>query len=360
MRSQKLKIAIIFPAHSESLFNKNGPKLVGGANVQMYNLAKRLAQEKELDTYSFIPEYKTIDFEEETCFNFVQTYDEKDFILNRIFKFHRRISSIHPDIIIQHGFTLFSCLLAVYCRLRKIRYVFWFAHDIEVSGCYQGSQKKGVLFRWLLKYSSVLITQNRYQANYLKKHYKRNSFILYNGFFLPQISKVMKEDVLWVARAEKWKRPEVFLDLAEAFPNIHFRMICPSTNDRDYYENIVRKALSIKNLTFHDFVPFNKINDFFAKAKLLVNTSISEGYPQTFIQAVMYGTPILSTGANPDEFITCYSCGVVCNPEQINDQFKEMLRDEEKWQEFSLNARRYAEKQHDINVIIQKLVRIIQ
>jgi glycosyltransferase involved in cell wall biosynthesis len=54
------------------------------------------------------------------------------------------------------------------------------------------------------------------------------------------------------------------------------------------------RAAGIQNLLFKGFVPFDEVGNDFNRASFLVNTSDSEGFPNTFMQAWARGIPSLS------------------------------------------------------------------
>lgn len=358
-----MKIVIIFPKDSEALFNRKSKRTFGGASIQMYLIAKELSNYKDIQTFSFIPNYKTINFNEKDKFNLIKTYNENDSFYSKILKFNKKLEEIKPDVVIQHGLTLFSCLLAKYCKLKGIKFIYMFAHDIEVKGRYQSNSKKCILFNILLSNSYKIITQNKYQQNELLKSYNKESHIIYNGFPIKKPSKNKKDIILWVARCDKWKRPELFIELAKRNKNHKFLMICPESKDKDYYKNIINKSKYIKNLRFIPFVQFNKIDSYFKKAKLFINTSKFEGYPQTFIQATMNSTPILSLNVDPDGFITKYNCGYFCNGDLklLNKRINELIRNKGLlYIKLSKNAYNYAKKNHNIKLNVKKLLNFIK
>ena len=109
----ELKIVTIFPKDSEALFNRSSRRTFGGADVQMYLITKELKKIKEVSIYSFIVRYPTIDFKDSGEFNLIKTFNETDSLLKKFIIYHKKIKKIRPDIIIQRGLTLFSCLLAL-------------------------------------------------------------------------------------------------------------------------------------------------------------------------------------------------------------------------------------------------------
>jgi glycosyltransferase involved in cell wall biosynthesis len=120
-----------------------------------------------------------------------------------------------------------------------------------------------------------------------------------------------KKGVLWVGRIEPWKRPESFIELARKMPGVPFTMVAPAFRGfEDYAAGIYRMAEGLKNLSIIDFVPFDEIDRYFRRAKVFVNTSTEEGFPNTFVQACMNFTPIVSLMSIPDDFIGKSGAGI--------------------------------------------------
>jgi hypothetical protein len=233
-----LKIITIFPKDSEALFNRNSSRTFGGADIQMYLITRELAEYREISTGSFIIRYDTIDFDESARFNLIRTYREKDFFPIKFLCYHRHIRRIRPDYIIQRGLSMFSCLLALYCRMFSVRYVFMFAHDIESEGKYQKDHKRCLLFHLLLKNAYRLIVQNEIEFKNLERHdVGDRTRILKKGLDLGRIIRAREKyhDCVWVGRCEEWKNPEVFIELAGKHRDLKFLMICSGEQDRFFH-----------------------------------------------------------------------------------------------------------------------------
>lgn len=347
------KIAIIFPKDSEAMFNKQSTKTFGGASVQMYLLAKELLHHDNLITYSFILDYDKINFVDSEDFNLIKTYKNEDNLITKLLKFKKQIDKIKPDVIIQQGLSPLSPLLAKYCNLNKIKFIFTFASDVESRGEYQGSRKKCRLFKMLLDSSFLLITQNNYQRNNLLQIYNKKSKIIYPSMVIPKIKEVKnkkRSDVLWVSRCERLKKAEIFIKLANNNPSLKFVMICPPSNDLTYYKDVNAIAKKSKNIKFIRFASFQKIDSYFKDAKVFVNTSEYEGFPNTFIQSVKFGIPIISLNVNPDKFITKYNCGYVCHNDylRLNKNLQILLGNKKKYALLSSNAFVYAKNKHNL------------
>jgi len=138
-------------------------------------------------------------------------------------------------------------------------------------------------------------------------------------------------------------------------------MICQEAFGQGGYEDLLREAEGIANLEFLERVGFHEIDEYFQRAKVLVNTSDSEGFPNTFIQACKWATPILSLNVNPDGFLERYQCGKCAEGDW--GQFVRMLTElaePETQKEYGCNARRYVEEHHDIKRIIEEYKRIFR
>ena len=99
-------------------------------------------------------------------------------------------------------------------------------------------------------------------------------------------------------------------------------------------------------------MPFNRIDTYFQRAKVLVNTSDSEGFPNTFIQACKAGAAILSFNVNPDGFLDTCKCGLCCNGDAARLTYNlGFILENNRYIELGLNARKYVEQNHDITRI---------
>ena len=60
----------------------------------------------------------------------------------------------------------------------------------------------------------------------------------------------------------------------------------------DLYDKTVEQSRKVPNLDFKGFLPFTEVEKQFKKAKLFINTSEYEGFPNTFLQAWRRGIPV--------------------------------------------------------------------
>lgn len=349
------KIIIIFPKDSESIFN-NKKRTFGGATVQLFHYALELS--KNHDVYCLLNETDSVDYDNFPTLKIRFSFGGDDSFLKKITKFHNALHAINPDIIIQRGLTRMSTFLALYCKIYRYKFLFMFAHDRECRGKFQRSGKFNIYFPFLLLFSYKLITQNNYQSKKVPFLFKRKTKKITNGHPIKKSIEADKKGVLWVGRLEPWKRPEICIEAAVNNPDIKFVMVAPADDKcSDYAELIYKKVCYINNIEIIDFVSFKDIDRFFEKARLFLNTSVEEGFPNTFVQACINKTPIVSLNVNPDEFITRNRIGEYCNNDltAMDRAIKNINNDDILFRLYSDSAADYAKKHHDIEVNTRQL-----
>jgi glycosyltransferase involved in cell wall biosynthesis len=208
---------------------------------------------------------------------------------------------------------------------------------------------------WSLRKAGIVFAQNTADKENLERMAGISAVVVPNGHSLPALSQQERSIVLWVGRSHPVKRPGLFIELAEKVPNEHFVMICQRATGDQNYDALVSRANEVKNLEFIERVPFHEVETYFQRAKVLVNTSISEGFPNTFIQAGKWATPILTLNVNPDGFLDEYECGICCNDDfrRLTESLEFLLAGN-KYSEYGKNARKYVEQNHDIAKIVEK------
>ena len=112
-------------------------------------------------------------------------------------------------------------------------------------------------------------------------------------------------EVLWIANLKDTKRPELAVALAQELVgrnDIRIRMIgAPySAAESAKQQSIDNKVSELPNLEYLGELSLEQVNDLLSESHLLVNTSIKEGFSNTFIQAWFRKVPVASMGVNPD------------------------------------------------------------
>ena len=111
-----------------------------------------------------------------------------------------------------------------------------------------------------------------------------------------------KNKVIFLARLEAQKRAWIACEVAKAMPQYEFYILGATGKGRDELENT--RALmdyrnpdgvsKVANLHFLGHVDGDVKNEHLKTAKLLINTSIWEGIPVSWLEALSYGTLIVS------------------------------------------------------------------
>ena len=358
-KRKKIKIAIVFPKDSEGIFNKSSKKTFGGATTQLYNIGVALSEEKNIEIFSLIGKYNFTE-EDRKKLNFVT--QKKNTFLFKLFLYLKLVFIINPDYVLQRGLSPFSPFISIALSFFRIKYLFMFAHDNEVSGCFQKDNKKCFLFKALLKKSYRLFVQNNFQKETIEKRYNIKTYMLKSGYFLKKEDINIKDSVLWVSRLEPWKRAEIFINLAKKLPNYKFQLIGPQYRGFLFYENKIKEmAKDVNNLELIGFVPFDEIDNYFNKAKIFVNTSKREGFPNTFIQSFLASTPVVSLSVNPDNIFSDSSVGIYCDDdeEKMKETIIKLFSDEEMYKKMSEKAYLKAEEEYDIRKNVKSFLSII-
>jgi glycosyltransferase involved in cell wall biosynthesis len=129
----------------------------------------------------------------------------------------------------------------------------------------------------------------------------------YHGHPVPSVDleKDKEKIVLWLASYNReWKNPEQFLDIAEKVDAEDWRFCLAGTGSEQKMNKLRQRASEIENAEILGFVEDDM--EWYKKASIFVNTSDrnKEGFPNSFIQSIISGTPVASKHNNPDNLLT--------------------------------------------------------
>ena len=120
-------------------------------------------------------------------------------------------------------------------------------------------------------------------------------------------SKAPTPVITFIARWDRRKRPEKFLDLAERFPEYKFVAVGKGSASAEagYDQRLRSRYQGIRNLDLPGFINRftepERMSALLASTWVFVNTAAREGLPLTFLEAAAYGCAILSA-VDPDGF----------------------------------------------------------
>jgi len=144
------------------------------------------------------------------------------------------------------------------------------------------------------------------------------------------------------------------LALAAQYPQYAFELIMNRSNE-SIFDKILQEAPP--NVRIIERVPFDEIEPYFARARVLLNTSVFEGFPNTFLQAGKYGVPVLSLQVDPGKLIGEKHCGIMVggNHQLLSDGLKKLMEDNEFHQICSANIKKYVYENHGLAERVKEL-----
>jgi len=362
------KVCFFSPA-SYPFFFQDSNVAHGGAELQMYLLAKALSEDAEFKISFLIGNYEQDKEIIQDKILLVKTIrlEKKETGIVKLFKTVKlffQLIKLNHDVLITTNASALVGIIAFYSKLFGKKFIYRTSHLIDVNNEYiKNNGISGRFYKYGLQKAHKIITQNKEHKELLKQYYKINVVVIRNAFVVNDISPEEKKHILWVGRFQDWKRPELFLKIAENFPEKQFVMICPFTKSKkENWKLLQNEANKISNLNFIEKVPFSEIQEYFNEAELFINTSNSEGFPNTFLQAAQGKTPIISLNVNPDNFITKYNCGIFAegNFEKLLSETEKLLQKEDGLKIKGENLFNYLKENHDIKIIEKQLKEAIK
>jgi glycosyltransferase involved in cell wall biosynthesis len=369
------RICFVSPHIWPVLADDRSVQMVGGAEFRQSILARALA------SAGYSVSIVTLDYgqDDATVVHGVTTYraHKPSGGIPGVRFFHPRLTSwfsalkrADADVYIQSCAGLPTAIVALFSRLHSRRFVYSGAHDLD----FERDQTWKVfrrprgwrdrqLYQWGLRTADAIVAQHERQAQSCRRWYSREAHVVRNCYAPPAGAASSKDGVvLWVATLRSWKRPELFIELARALPRLRFRMIggAGSGEDSSIYERVRRQAASLPNLEFVGFVPLGEIERHFNDARVFVNTSEYEGFPNTFLQSWARAIPTVS-------FIDCGAyeagrpIGSICR--DLGDMKAVVARigeDDDAWQEEGLRARGYFESHHSVVAAVEGYGRLFE
>lgn len=338
------------------------PHQIGGAEMQALEISTALQKEGHSITYICYSSktYSSNEYE----VSIIPTRASWDiFYYGTKNKLYKALNEIHPDIVYHRAFVPYSRFIAKWCMSNNVPFYF---HSADI---YTLTRKNNSLYNilqnmWLkytLSHSTGVICQNKEQYEALQNFKIKRLKTIYNiqRTNVKPLCTDKGHNLVWIAKFEQAKQPELFIDFAERFKNknVTFTMFSSKMPKTEKNRKLLERILNNSQITLIEGKDNEYINDYLCnKASLLINTSVSEGISNTFIQAWMRGVPVVSLNSNPDNWFDNYMIGGCCKGD-VNrmDVLVANIIFGDKYKDYAKNCIEFAEKHFSPEVVVPQL-----
>jgi glycosyltransferase involved in cell wall biosynthesis len=240
-------------------------------------------------------------------------------------------------------------VLALFCKRFGRRFVFRCASDADCNPA-----RLLIRFardRWLyragLRRADAILVQTQAQRVALAENYGLHGHVA--GMFIEEpLAAVTRDiDLLWVGNIRGLKRPDLALRLAAELPDASVHLVGgPLAGEEALFHEVRRTAALLPNVTFHGRMAYHEARLMYARARLFLNTSDVEGFPNAFLQAWTSGVPVISF-VDPDGVIGRNRLGAaVASVHEMRDVATQLLRTPSALNDASQRCRAFMEREY--------------
>ena len=208
---------------------------------------------------------------------------------------------------------------------------------------------------WAVRHADGVFSNARYLIPKIRSMYHLNS----DPVFLPtpvsvpsKIDKSGSPTVCFLARLDRRKRPELFLELAKSFPDVRFITFGRSRDEQ--WDRYLRETYGeLPNMEILGFVDqFTSIlhSEILEKSWVMVNTATREALPNAFLESAAHECAILSY-VDPDGFASNF--GYHAADEDFARGLSYLLEGE-RWKERGRRGREYVKQTFEMDLAISQ------
>ena len=256
-----------------------------------------------------------------------------------------------------------------WCRRNRRPFIFSLASDNDCDPrlpALSSRMEKG-LYRYALRHADLIVSQTKKQQSALKQWLGRDSVVIPSCRpvadsavqALRPSRPVGRPRILWVGRLIECKRAELCLDLAQRCPEVLFDIVGDPNAESSYAKAIRERGKQLPSVTMHGSIPYHLMDEMYRQSAILLCTSSTEGFPNTFLEAWSHSRPVIST-FDPDGIIQKHGLGKVAdNLEELEAQVLGMLGDERAWCEAAEKSHKYVASHHSPDAVAEAYERAI-
>jgi glycosyltransferase involved in cell wall biosynthesis len=287
------------------------------------------------------------------------------FVHPRFTSLWRALKRANADVYYQRTADIQTAYVAAFCRVHGRRSVYAGASDVDfMPGCEDiklGRDRAG--FRWGVRNVDAVIVQNPIQLEALRENFGRQGFLIPSCYEAPAGARADRAGhVLWAATVRPSKRPELLFEIARRLPDVRFVMIGgpdPGRREAEYMRSVVQMAAAVPNIEVRGFVPFVDAERAFDGARAVLNTSLYEGFPNTFLQAWARGVPTVGFIDTGSRHAGEPVYDVAADVDDAAARIRRLMTEDPHWTAASGRVADHFRRSHSIEAILDLYERIL-
>lgn len=276
--------------------------------------------------------------------------------------------TLNADLFFVQGPSPEAVIIQNFCLKNNIPFVFRLASDYDIGGA-NGDvslmeswtrMKSGDVIK-LITRSAVLLVQSNLQREVCLRYFNASGEIIYNPITVPKEMTHDERDIdiLWVGKNTVVKRPELFIQIASELPEAKCVFVCNKV-DHGTWDRLV--ASIPPNVELVESVPLDRIASYFARTKVFVNTSDTEGFANTFLQACVAKVPIVSLHSDPEGLLSVVGAGRVVSGDMklAVEEIRELISNSDRHNTIGLKGWNYVMQNHESVMVIRRLYELMK
>lgn len=281
--------------------------------------------------------------------------------------FWRALHLLSPDLLYARLPSDFLWVMGVFTWRRRpaTRFVYALANDLHCDPWTAYAYKRwfhAPVYALGLRSADVIAIQHGHQRTRLSPRLRNRAAHVPNLLCSIKVAaRALEEtafDAIWVAKIRPEKQLEHFLNLAAALPDLKFAVVggFDPTVSEQLRASLEARLAGLENLAFLGPRRAEDVIALLIKSRVLVNTSRSEGFPNTMLEAWSVGVPVVSLLVDPGGVIEREQLGFVSRTEtQLRHDVSSLTRTESLNQRLGGNGLAYVRRRHSLSTVCEAL-----